>query len=348
MALGMILAFIPFLIIKYKTKAEKKIYYNKQLIKSKLYNELIVSKNAITKVKCKKFRFVFYSTLIVFLQSLLTILFTNYFVYNFWIFDIIFMSLFSFLFLKTKYYKHQFISMISIVILGLGLNIITYFKYVNIDDTEDKLNILNLFIQFISEIFYSLIIILWKYNMEKNYCNPYELCFLEGVFEFIINSICLIIFCRFELSANGIQHPDNLKKYFNEYDYNDLIICLSEIIVSFTFNISIILTCDYFTPIHILIINIINDSTLFFRIDSNLALYILGSLFLILILFMLLVFIEVIEINIFNLSYNTKRNIELRSKTDTSVDIDSINFPEEEPELNEVKELDDLSSNSIY
>ena len=140
----------------------------------------------------------------------------------------------------------------------------------------------------------------------------------------------------------------NLKKYFNEYDYNDLIICLSEIIVSFTFNISIILTCDYFTPIHILIINIINDSTLFFRIDSNLALNILGSLFLILILFMLLVFIEVIEINIFNLSYNTKRNIELRSKTDTSVDIDSINFPEEEPELNEVKELDDLSSNSIY
>ena len=35
------------------------------------------------------------------------------------------MSLFSFLILKTKYYKHQFISMIIIVILGLGLNIIS-------------------------------------------------------------------------------------------------------------------------------------------------------------------------------------------------------------------------------
>ena len=196
-ALGMSLAFIPFLIIINKSKTANKIY-NEQLIKSELYNKLKDKKNVIKKTKYKKYRFICYSAIFDFLETLLEALFSQYFVYNLWIFDIIFISLFSFLFLKTKYYKHQFISMISIVILGLGLNIITYFKYVNIDDTEDKLNILNLFIQFISEIFYSLIIIFWKYNMEKNYCNPYELCFLEGVFEFIINSICLIIFCRFE------------------------------------------------------------------------------------------------------------------------------------------------------
>ena len=96
--------------------------------------------------------------------------------------------------------------------------------------------------------------------MEKNYCNPYELCFWEGLFGFISFSICLGIFCFFGLSANGIEHPDNLIQYFNEFDYNDFIICLTTIIVFFIYNISIILTCDYFTPIHILIVSIITET----------------------------------------------------------------------------------------
>ena len=50
---------------------------------------------------------------------------------------------------------------------------------------------------------------------------------------------------------------------------------------------------------------------------------------------MLLVFIEVIEINICNLSYNTKRNIELRSKTDVLIEFESASFVIKEPELDE-------------
>ena len=104
----MFFAFIPFLIIKYKTKADNKIY-NEQLIKSEYYRKIKDRKNAIKKAKFKKYRFILYSTLIVFLESLLATFFTQYFVYNLWIFEITFMSIFSYLILKTKYYKHQFI-----------------------------------------------------------------------------------------------------------------------------------------------------------------------------------------------------------------------------------------------
>ena len=124
--------------------------------------------------------------------------------------------------------------MIVIVILGLGLNIITYF---NVNGTENRLKPIDIFIKLISEISFCLLIVINKYNLEKNYANPYELCFLEGILEFIIFSICLAVFCLFRLSANDIKHPDNLIQYFNEFDYNDLIVCLSTIITYFIYNI---------------------------------------------------------------------------------------------------------------
>ena len=246
------------------------------------------------------------------------------------------MSLFSYLILKTKYYKHQFISIIIIVILGFGLNIIIYFQ---LDDTEeDGLNFLYIFIQFIIELCLCLDGVIMKYNLEKNYCEPYEFSLWEGVFGFILYSICLAVFCLFKLSVNDIKYPDILIKYFNEYDYNDFILCFSKIIKDFTFNISIILTCDYFTPIHILIIYIISDTILFFKTGLNWTLNILGLFILILMAIMFLVFIEVIEINIYNLSYNTKRNIKLRSKTDTKIEMEPIYLLNDEPKLDEETE----------
>ena len=96
---GMILAFIPFLILKNKSKAENK-KYNEQIINSELYRKLKDSKDVFKKTKFKKYRFIIYSTLFDSFQTLLISFLT--FVYNLWIFDIIFISLFSFLILKTK------------------------------------------------------------------------------------------------------------------------------------------------------------------------------------------------------------------------------------------------------
>ena len=49
--LGMIMAFIPLLIIKNKSKAGNKIY-NEKIIKSELYKKLKDSKDVIKKTKC--------------------------------------------------------------------------------------------------------------------------------------------------------------------------------------------------------------------------------------------------------------------------------------------------------
>ena len=59
----------------------------------------------------------------ILLFSFILFKFDNYL--NFWPFYIIFLSIFSFLILKNKLYKHHYISIIIITILGLLYNIIS-------------------------------------------------------------------------------------------------------------------------------------------------------------------------------------------------------------------------------
>ena len=93
---------------------------------------------------------------------------------------------------------------------------------------------------------------------------------------------------------------------------------------------SIFLTCDYFTPFHILIPTIIKECHTYIQKDNNLTLNILGIVILILIAFMFLVFIEIIELNIFNISYDTKKNIGIRAKSEILIDMDNMSLPQEE------------------
>ena len=74
--------------------------------------------------------------------------------------------------LKTKLYRHQYISIISIIILGIFLNINEAFK----TDTKNTSGAFEITMIFVSEICFSLLIVIEKYNMEKNYCSPYQIC----------------------------------------------------------------------------------------------------------------------------------------------------------------------------
>ena len=105
-----------------------------------------------------------------------------------------------------------------------------------------------------------------------------------------------------------------------------------------------------FTPSHIIFLLMIGEIFLVFKKFEPMK---LASLFIILIeLFMLLVFTEIIELNFCGLEYNTKKNIkerekllaELDSKSDDSGDIgDGI-------QLKEISEKDNSSSlnNSLF
>ena len=320
----MILAFIPYLIIKNRTKKSK--YLTEVLNKSKLDIEFVHYDN-FKEARMSKYKLISLSALLDFLETILSYILCSRFLYNLWSFDIIFISLFSYLILKTKLYKHQYISMIIILFLGLSLNIVEYYKF---DDRENTLNPIGIIMTLLTEILFSLSLVIVKYNLEKNYCGPYEMCIFQGLFGLILFIISLVVINKLELTIDDIKYSENLIEYKNNYDINDFIVCLIIIIVNFIFNISLFVTCNYFTPVHILITSLIKEYHYYLQSNENIILNIFGIVILLLILFMFLVFIEIIEINIFNISYNTKKNIEKRSEIDSFTDINNIiNLPDE-------------------
>jgi len=323
--IGMVLAFIPYIILKYRSK---KINLNISENKPKLNIEF-VHNDALKKTRIKKYKLILLTAIFDFSQTLLILIFCMKCIYNLWIFEILFISLFSYLLLKTKLYKHQYLSMIIIIILGLVLNILEYYK----SGTDSEFNMLEIIIKFLGEIFLSLNIVIAKYNMEKNYCTPYEICIWEGFIGLFVYIICLLIINKFELTIAEIKYPDNFFELINNYNINDFFLCLLVVIVSSIFNIFTFLTCDYFTPFHIIILSIIHECYYYIKANENLKLNIIGFLVLLLIFFLFLIFIEIIEINIFNISYNTKKNIELRSEIDSSIDNNSFIIINEEIEL---------------
>ena len=343
-AFGMILAIIPYLILKQRSKQS---FINSEELqdKSKLEINLLYNKDDIfKKTKFAKYRFIVYSTVFDFTQTLLSTLYCSFCVYNLWIFDIIFISLFSYLMLKAKLYRHQYISMIIIITLGFGLNVIEYFK---LDETEKGLDPLEISMKFVSEICLSLSLVIIKYNMEKNYCNPYEVSIWEGVIGFFLNIICLVAFNLSGSTINGTKYPDNIKEYFDDFDYNDFIVCFAIIIVHFFYNIFLFLTCNYLTPCHILISSIIRESYLYLQPSDNVSLNIIGFVILVFIAFLFLIFIEIIEINIFNISFNTKKNIEIRSRKESLVEFNDIIPSNEEVKTDEQEKINSsFSSNN--
>ena len=334
-SIGMIFAFIPYIIVKYRTK---KTMINDNLNKFKgvaKFNLNLIHFDIIKKTRFNRYKFIFILSIFDFLQTLLYNFCTMRCIYNLWIFDILFISLFSNIILKIRIYKHQYISIIIIIILGFGLNIIQYWK---LDTEGNTLDAFEISMKFIKEIFFSLITVISKYNMEKNYCSPYEICIWDGVITLIFNMICLLIMNLLGVTVFDIKYPDNFIEYFNNYDINDFFLSLIMIFDSFIYNVLFFLTCDYFSPFHIIISIIIEECYNYFQIEEKMVLNILGILILILITFMFLIFIEVIEINIFDISYNTKRNIEIRAKQESFTEFINLLDP------NDIKEARSESS----
>jgi hypothetical protein len=217
--------------------------------------------------------------------------------------------------------------MIIIIILGLIMNIIQYF---NFDENENKLDPLGLSMKLVSQIFLSLNFVIAKYNMEKTYCSPYEICAWGGLIELILNIIILIIINKLKLTISDIKHPDNFYELFDNYDINDFIVCIVLILI-FTFDYIVeYSTCYYLTPFHVLITSIIIEFYSYLKIDGNILINILGICILILIGFMFLIFVEVIELNICKISYNTKKNIGERAERDSFIAENELNNEEDE------------------
>ena len=332
--LGMSLSLIPFIFVK---KKSRNVILNEQ--KDKSYNKdtnSISSKNNNKKNQYKrkitfqKYLLIFISAILDFSQKLLSFVFIDNIDYNFWIFDMIFLSLFSFCILKTRLYKHQYLTLGIMIILGIAFNII------NLYNVADKNRYKNVLLVLLIEIIFSLCTVINKYLMEYRFCLPYEISFYQGIISLIINIILLSIFTNIEIDNinyqnieyNGKKYLDNFYQYIEQIKLIRILVFIVTMICRLTFNLFSIITVKYYTPSHIALILLIGEIAFIFDNGVNLKLYIKMIIILIL-TFSLLIFTEIIELNFCGLQKYTRKNIAERAdsasgKSDDSNEVDGL------------------------
>ena len=311
-SMGMCLSYFLFIIYKYKNENQKNInkknneennFNRKKSLAIKLeYND------QLRDITYNKFKYIIFTTLLDFILTILAACFYSGTEVNLWIFDILFICLFSYFIFKIKIYKHHIISIILIIFTGIILDII---KNTYLNAIENGL--IQFIIKFIGEIIFSLLIIIVQYTMEKKFCSSYELCFYQGIITFVLYTILLLISTYCNLNF------DNFKDYFDSFNIKELFIFLGFMILLFGFNIFQFLTIEKNSAYHLMIIKVIGELFPYIKnfTDNKLvsAIIIIGLFF---ILFMTLVFNETIEINCCEIQKDTKKNISLRASLESS------------------------------
>jgi len=113
---------------------------------------------------------------------------------------------------------------------------------------------------------------------------------------------------------------DNIEDFISKFKGIEILIIISWILVSFSYHAILFKVIDSYTPFYIHMSIIISEFfSLFMKIGEELSIgKILFYVFSFIICpFMILVFLEIIELNFCGLSYMTKKNIELRANLDS-------------------------------
>lgn len=313
-SLGMSLSL--FLLIIYKWRSRSKLNKNKTKTDNSKNNvptkkktlEIELEYNSqYEEIGTGKYKFIFLSSVLDFILTIMVYCFCINFKLNLWMFDILFICMFSHVILKSKFYKHQYLCLMIIVLLGIAINIDLYFYH-----NESKTGVIEVIIKYFSEIIFSLGIVLNKFTIEKKFASPYDICFYQGILNLVLYIICLIIF----------KDIDDFFSYWNELNNIEVYFFLILMIIQFIFNLFIFITLKNFTECHILIIIVIAEMEPFCKdfVYHNFRSIIIISEF-ICILFMLLIFNEIIEINCCGLQKNTKNNIIKRAQIELEMSI---------------------------
>ena len=194
------LLFIPELILnKYFFENEKEIQdSNKQktaLIIEYIFND---SSNMIT----------FKDKIIIFIISIIIILidaskfiffkllkeYADQIIYNeyYYVIELLFLFLLSIFIYKVNFYKHQYASIIIIIILGIIRLLINAKYLVDFLGNIGRLFLI-IFIQILIALFSSFIFVYIKSLMEYKYFSPFKCCYLFGIIDTIIVLIAYFI-----------------------------------------------------------------------------------------------------------------------------------------------------------
>ena len=314
-AISRFLAVIPFIILKIKLKningiQEKEITNNKltELIYNDSKDELIIQVQ-------DKWKYLLLSA-IVNIGETISFALSSPIKTNSWIWYILFATLFYYLIFKIQIYRHHYLSGGLILVMGLIIDFI-------LENLQNEISNFRLYLKFLKDIFTSFYLVLAKYVMEKKYVSVYGFSFYIGAF----NLIVLLIFEIFDYFFFKLT---DYNEFFSEYNYKELLLIIGVIITQFVINITTLFTTKNNSPCHAFIILVFGQIAYYVNIDKK---AIIINIILIIILFLSLIFNEIIEINLFGLSYNTKRNIMIRAmdesqakkETDNESDCDSNN-----------------------
>ena len=290
-------AIIPHIIFRRQTNNDNKVEDIKDNNNTKL--ELIYTDYSDdTPIIKDKYKYIFLSSSLYFIQGVLH-LFTIKIHSNTWTLDILFTLIFYYLIFKIKLYKHHYLSIILIILIGIVLDLVLG----NLQNDISK-NIVLFLLRLLREILYSCFEVINKYLMEKKLCSVYELIFWNGL-------IGLILLGMFTIFDYYFFYLDDYKEYFNKFNYKEIFVIFGFIITQLGLSLFILFTSKNNTPCHIFIILVFGHFA--YYIESFTDSYV-KIICLILILFMSLIFCEIIEINFCGLSKNTKNNIVERAE----------------------------------
>ena len=157
--------------------------------------------------------------------------------------------------------------------------------------------------------------------MYIKYIISFEILFYQGIIELLFGIITLII-------TTSINKVDNFIAFCKDLDVKEGLLIAALILTNFISSIFMITIINIFSPFHIFLSTALTDFLSFFSViytskglnnkGEKIEAYviILAILFFIIGLFMILIYIEIIQLDFCGLSNMTIKNIQLRAQLD--------------------------------
>jgi hypothetical protein len=328
------LAFIPFLIVYFRTKKAENVSIeikeeNNEKLESKTTltpNDVLFQTNTITDLKIANTRkkrlksYLFLGGLC--LMSLLCYYYRYFFEKKEYrefkqssgiFFDIGGYILFSYLILKQKLYLHSFVSMGIIGVLLIALFIMTTFC------VEDKNIIWKSLVYYLFYIlFFILYDVLKKKYMNKFFNTPYFMMLVIGIFGCVF--VLIYDFIAFLIDKDNEEVAYGFRE--NIQGAREAFSLILDLIIHFIWNLGIWLTIYYLTPCHTFMSEYISEYIYYIQDVNNppnKEFYkthnvVIFSIVAFINFCCCLVFNEVVILNFCNLDYNTNKRIQERQR----------------------------------
>ena len=228
------------------------------------------------------------------------------------IFNIVFIMLFSYLILHTKFYNHHLFALLIDIFCFIILTVFDFIKIYKEKEGISTMAIIYLLIKTINVILYSFSNVLAKFLILYNFFSTYGLLVAKSLFDliFLIIFSSPFIFKKIEIKNEGSKLIFSMiADIFKEKKYYIIVICYT--LISFLYNNLSLKIIDVFSPNHFAISRVLENMGVFIidliinGIYSEDYIAIKITVYILLIL-STIIFNEFLVINIFNFAKNTK------------------------------------------